>query len=71
MTQRQQQQVLASQDERPNFRMPDTDDYPKGPAIGEAIPDFTLPDQQGNQVRFSEVRGKGQALVMFHRSARW
>ena len=71
MTQQQQQQVLASQDERPNFRMQDTDNYPIGPAIGEATPDFTLPDQQGNPVRFSEVRGKGQALVMFHRSARW
>ena len=71
MTQQRQLQVLASQDERPNFQVPDTDDYPKGPVIGEAIPDFTLPDQQGNQVRFSEVRGKSQALVMFHRSARW
>jgi len=71
LTPQRQLQVLASQDERPNLRMPDTSDYPKGPAIGEAIPDFTLPDQQGNQVRFSEVRGKGRALVMFHRSARW
>ena len=67
----QDQQTLPSQDERANFRYPDTDDYPKGPAIGESLPDFTLPDQHGNPVRYSDVRGDGGALVMFHRSARW
>ena len=71
MTQKPEPQVLPSQDERPNFRMPDTDDYPKGPAVGEPTCDFTLPDQHGNPVHFSDVRGDGQALVMFHRSARW
>jgi hypothetical protein len=70
MTQ-QDQQTLPSQDERANFRYPDTADFPQGPAIGESLPEFTLPDQHGNPVNFSEIRGDGGALVMFHRSARW
>ncbi len=70
MTQ-QDQQTLASQDERANFRYPDTEDYSKGPTIGESLPDFTLPDQHGNPIRYSDIRGDSRALVMFHRSARW
>ncbi len=35
------------------------------------VPDFTLPDQSGDPVRFSEVRGKDRALILFHRSASW
>ena len=50
---------------------PTCDDFPTGPAIGEPVPDFTLPDQFGNPVRFSEVRGGNNALVLFHRSASW
>ncbi len=51
--------------------MPETDDYAKGPEIGEKLPDFTLPDQHGKAVTFSEARAGQKALVMFHRSARW
>jgi peroxiredoxin len=51
--------------------MPPEDDYAKGPEVGEALPDFTLPDQHGRMVNFSKTRGEGRALVMFHRSARW
>jgi peroxiredoxin len=46
-------------------------DFPTGPAIGERIPDFELPDQFGNPVRYSIVRGGNQALILFHRSASW
>lgn len=70
MTQ-QDQLTLPSQDERPNFRYPDTADFPQGPEIGESLPEFTLPDQHGNPVNYSEIRGDSGALVMFHRSARW
>ncbi len=42
-----------------------------GPAVGDVLPDFELPDQRGNLVRFSEARGGSQALVLFHRSASW
>ena len=66
MTQAQQPEEV-----RPNFRTPETYDFPTGPAVGEPLPDFTLPDQSGRPVNFSEARGGNRALVMFHRSARW
>jgi hypothetical protein len=50
---------------------PLTEDFPKGPGIGEPVPDFTLPDQFGNQTNYSEVRGNGQAIIVFYRSASW
>ena len=45
--------------------------FPTGPAVGEPLPDFALPDQFGNLVRFSEARDTDRALVVFHRSASW
>ena len=45
------------------------DEFSTGPAIGEPVPDFALPDQSGKPVRFSKVRGKDRALILFHRSA--
>ena len=50
---------------------PTGDDFPTGPAIGEPVPDFTLPDQSGNPIRFSAVRGGNRALILFHLSASW
>ncbi len=47
------------------------EDFPTGPAIGKPVSDFTLPDQFGNFIRFSAVRGTDQALVLFYRSASW
>ena len=47
------------------------EDFPTGPAIGERVPDFTLLDQFGNQIRFSQARGNSRALVLFNRSASW
>jgi peroxiredoxin Q/BCP len=34
-------------------------------AIGSAAPDFTLPDQDGNEVRLSALRGKNVILVFY------
>ncbi len=59
------------QEVRANFRTPATDDFPKGPEIGEALPDFTLMDQHGRPVNFTAARGGRRALVVFHRSVRW
>lgn len=42
-----------------------------GPAIGELVPDFELPDAFGNHVRLSEVRAGRPAVVLFYRSAVW
>ena len=50
---------------------PVSEDFPTGPAIGEAAPDFALPDHLGTTIRFSEARGQGQALILFFRSASW
>ena len=47
------------------------EDFPSGPAIGEPVPDFTLPDQFGNSIRFSDVGVGNQALILFYRSASW
>ena len=55
----------------PSRRMPATDDFATGAAIGEPVPDFTLPDQHGTAVTLSEVLGEKRALIVFHRSARW
>ena len=55
----------------PSRRMPETDDFPSGPSIGERLPDFTLPDQENNLVNFSQARQGKRAMVVFHRSARW
>lgn len=50
---------------------PLTENFPKGPEVGEPIPDFTLPDQFGNAVNYSEHKGDGQAIIVFYRSASW
>ena len=36
------------------------------PKVGEEAPDFTLPDQQGNPVKLSDLRGQ-PALLVFYR----
>jgi hypothetical protein len=42
-----------------------------GPQVGERVPDFTLPDQQGRMVSLDSVLGPNGALLMFYRSADW
>jgi peroxiredoxin len=51
--------------------MPETDDFPSGPAIGEPMPDFTLVNQRGESTNFATARSGKKALVVFHRSVRW
>jgi peroxiredoxin len=34
---------------------------------GEAAPDFTLTDYQGNQVRLSQFKGRKHVLLVFNR----
>ena len=61
----------APRELQPNFRFPETGEFPTGPEVGEALPDFTLMDQHGRPVNFASARGGQRALVVFHRSARW
>lgn len=44
---------------------------PTGPAVGERLPDFTLPDAFGRPVHFHEDRGQRKAALVFYRSAVW
>ena len=67
---RRQQAPPEQEETPPSRRMPESDDFPTGPAVGEPLPDFTLPDQHGRRVNFTEARGGKRALVIFHRSAR-
>jgi hypothetical protein len=55
----------------PAQRIPATDDFPTGPAVGEPFPDFTLHDQHNEHVNLSEARAGRRALIVLQRSARW
>lgn len=55
----------------PARRYPATADFPTGPALGERLPDFTLPNQHGEPVDFHAHRGGQGAVVVFYRSAVW
>lgn len=42
-----------------------------GPQVGEAVPDFELPDQNGNLQNLESIMGPNGAMLLFHRSADW
>jgi cytochrome oxidase Cu insertion factor (SCO1/SenC/PrrC family) len=42
-----------------------------GPKVGEALPDFSLPDQQGQQRSLKSVLASKGAVIVFFRSADW
>ena len=46
-------------------------DHSIGPAIGERLPDFVLPDAFGREIDFHRDRGEAKAVVVFFRSAVW
>ena len=47
------------------------DGHPTGPEVGDLLPDFDLPDQNGRRVRFHEDRAGARAVVVFYRSVVW
>ncbi len=55
----------------PTRRMPESDDFPTGPAVGERFPDFTLRNQRNEAVNLTAERDGRRALLVFHRSVRW
>lgn len=55
----------------PTQRFPASTDFPTGPAIDEPLPDFTLVDQFGNTVNYTEARAGRRSLVAFQRSTLW
>ncbi len=42
-----------------------------GPQVGEHIPDFSLPDQNGTVRTLDDIMGPNGAMLLFHRSADW
>ena len=42
-----------------------------GPQVGEIVPDFSLPDQDGRVWTRDSIMGPNGALLLFHRSADW
>ena len=42
-----------------------------GPAVGQQIPDFTAPDQNGSLQSLKTIAGPKGAMLVFHRSADW
>ena len=42
-----------------------------GPQVGERVPDFSLPDQQGRAQTLKTLMGPSGAMLVFFRSADW
>ncbi len=42
-----------------------------GPQVGERVPDFSLPDQNGELLTLNSIMGPKGAMLLFHRSADW
>ena len=42
-----------------------------GPKAGERVPEFSLPDQQGNTRSLRSMLGPKGAVLVFYRSADW
>ena len=42
-----------------------------GPQIGENVPQFELPDQNGKLQSLESILGPNGAMLLFHRSADW
>lgn len=55
----------------PARRYPASEDFPTGPAVGERLPEFKLPNQDGELIDFHADRGESKAIVVFYRSAVW
>ena len=48
-----------------------TDVSKLGPQVGERVPDFVVPDQNGRQRSLSLIMGPKGAMLVFVRSADW
>ena len=42
-----------------------------GPQVGEQVPAFSLPDQNGRVRTLQSIMGRNGAMLLFHRSASW
>ncbi|MYK87169.1 MAG: hypothetical protein F4018_01795 [Acidobacteria bacterium] len=60
--------IPASHPARPN---PPYHEFPSGPASGERLPEFALPNQNGRVVDYHADRNDSKSIVVFYRSAVW
>jgi cytochrome oxidase Cu insertion factor (SCO1/SenC/PrrC family) len=44
---------------------------PRGPSVGEALPPFEAPDQNGRVQTFDSLRGPQGLVLVFFQSADW
>ena len=42
-----------------------------GPQVGERVPEFSLPDQNGQSQTLDSIREPNGTMLLFHRSADW
>lgn len=49
--------------------LPDVDQF--GPQVGEVVPAFSLPDQNGETRDLASVMGPNGVMLVFSRSADW
>lgn len=42
-----------------------------GPQVGDTVPQFELPDQNGKLQSLDSILGPNGAMLLFHRSADW
>jgi hypothetical protein len=42
-----------------------------GPQVGDTVPDFTLPDQEGRSRTLESLMGPQGLVLVFYRSADW
>ena len=50
---------------------PSEEEKSPGPAVGERLPPFEAPDQDGKRQDFESLRGKNGLLLNFNRSVVW
>ena len=55
----------------PASASPAVDPQTLGPAVGQPIPRFAAPDQDGRLRDFSSLAGPNGLVLVFHRSADW
>ncbi len=55
----------------PGRRYPASDEFPTGPEIGERLPAFSLPNQQGRVVEYHADLDGSKSIIVFYRSAVW
>lgn len=46
-------------------------DFDPGPAVGQTLPPFELPDQDGRMRSFASLAGPEGLVLVFYRSADW